>query len=263
MKVRAATHLARFRAHSVLLALLSGCAAGYPTANSPENRENDLVAKQAAQVALVREAARARVSAAAEELEAKLFLTDAGKVIARAIRAHGGWDAWKTLSTVDYLRDRIYFNEKGQPVTGTERQATRLELRVEPSGRLDGAATGEAAEEASLLALPFLLPHLEGHKYYLGIEADARSGELFEKIRCERPGGWFIAYFDSPSFVLRRVLEERNGAFQLTVFSIWTEVGGVKMATKRTQFRLRSNSEHRDLSLPDLVDVLDQLKIRA
>lgn len=244
---------------------LASCSAGPPAADSPDDRDNDLVARRAAQIHDVREAAGDELSAAAEELEAELFLTDAGKVIARAIRAHGGWDAWLALGGIGYRREELLTDETGKLAPSHAASSRDFAFRVSAQGRLEPLEGGDGSggvDEAFHAALPFVLARLEGRREYLGVESDARTDELFEKIRCERGtagGGWFVAYFDYSTYLLKRITEERNGNLRLTVLSKWTEVGGVKTPTQRSHFRLRSRFQHRDMGRPDAIDVLTEL----
>jgi len=241
------------------LLLLSACRAGPPPARTPEDRHNDLVAKRSAQLHAVKEAAGDELSAVAEELEAELFLTDAGKVIARAIRAHGGWDAWTRLDAISYSRDRVPVGAEGKPSQEERPSSTQFTYHVDAEGRFAPAPGSEDPHEQFFFPLPFALARRNGRKEYLGVESDARSGEAFEKIRCERGRageGWFVAYFDSSTYVLKRILEEKEGVSCLTLFSSWVEVGGVKAPTKRSLFRLRSRFQHRDMRSPDQMEVL-------
>lgn len=242
---------------------LAGCEAGYPPAHLDTQRENDLVARRAAEVEKARLASNVEMSEEAEELEAELFLTDAGKVLARSIHAHGGWDVWLGLQRFSYVRDRIQMDEKGQPATGTQRVETRFSFTIDPDGRITGEPSPEAEQQLLLFGLPFILARAGGRTEYLGVESDARTGDLYERVRWDRGqaegGGWILGYFDYSTYILRRVLEKQDGQFVLTTFSDWKDLEGFRFATRRSIYHLKNNFEHRDLHRPDEIAVVTEL----
>jgi hypothetical protein len=245
-----------------LLAMLSGCAAGYSPTATEDQHEVDRIALGAARVHQGREESDGAIGGSSKALEAELFLSDAGKVVAQAMRAHGGWDSWTRLARVSYVRDRITTDERGQPLTGQQPQDTPFEVAIDSTGRLVDGSSSEMGDEHFLLSLPFGLADRNVAKEYAGVEEDAKTGELFERIRCARGGfggDWSLLYFDRSTMVLKRKLDQRDGKFTMTLFSTWKDVGGVKLATKRSSYRLASRYDHRDAGRPDWIDVLTDL----
>jgi hypothetical protein len=98
---------------------------------------------------------------------------------------------------------------------------------------------------------------------YVGVEADAKTGETLEKLRFTRAASgseWFVASFDHSTYVLKRVLHQRDGKFTLTIFSAWKDVEGIKLATKRSVYVLQGLFDHRDTGRPDRIDVIAEVK---
>jgi len=239
--------------------------------------ETDTVAEKTAQSKHERTARD--VSPETEDLEAELFLTDAGKVLVRSLRAHGGWDYWLGLSHVTYTRTRIVPEER-KPVAQDEKRdpvdhvfpknrdkSDSFDLHIDPAhfrfeGPLpSGARTFDWPEEHFLFCVPFLLADPRFRREYAGIEADAKTGESFEKIRCFREDvmteEWVVAFFDRSTWLLKRLLRrDAEGKFTLVLLSDWKDIGGLRIPAKRSVYFLEGLFGHREMGRPDYIDVL-------
>lgn len=98
----------------------SGCGAPEPT---PEQR------------------ARTDSLAALPPLE-RLPDDEAGELIRRAIRAHGGWDAWSALRSVEYRKVTVQLDDRGRPADSTV-ERHRYALDPGPRMRIDRLEEGE------------------------------------------------------------------------------------------------------------------------
>jgi hypothetical protein len=268
----------------------------------------------------------------AEELERELHLSRAGQVLLRALRAHGGWDAWRRLRRVRLQMERVYSSADPQkPAGGQGREVASLDFQLDPrtlrlqsaEGKwrdatgprfqgaeahdfhlafwpareggapaleplVDGGAAGESSpgtakagefvpaarvDEFLLmpffeLAAPFGFVGGDLKAEYLGIERDAANGVELAKVRYFRPEPedalWCVAYFDTTSHFLRRILlPERSGGFRCLFYSRAVEWGGsgLRLATRRTAYRLGRLYGHLDRRAIEYVETLSEMQL--
>jgi hypothetical protein len=232
------------------------------------------------------EADRPSSSEETKDLETRLYMKEEGKVVANAMRAHGGWDAWRSLAKVSYTRAISPGPGAPADVAGGKAEEPRavdrdrFELVLEPAGlcncRADphpihveppvrgGSGPDAIAAEYSLVALPFALLAQDLRKERLGVEVDSLTGERFEKLKVTRrasaSGEWMVLYFDASTAVLKRVLRARaGGEGELALLSEWKETGGIRIATRREVHEVRRLFEHFDLTRPDRIEILGDL----
>jgi hypothetical protein len=271
---------------SALVGAAAGCSAGYPPTESDSEAARTAQSKH--------ERAVRDVSPETEDLEADLFRTDAGKVLVRSLRAHGGWDYWLGLTHVVCNRSRIVPEERQTPGPGAEgagkggapgeatpgapRRADEterkdsIEIRIDPvhfrfeTSLPPSPRAFDLPEEVFLLCVPFLFADARFRKEYLGIEADAKTGESFEKVRCFREDlpaeEWAVAFFDRSTWYLKRLLHrDAEGKFTLTLLSDWKDLGGIRIPAKRSIYLLEGLFGHREMGRPDYIDVLSDLHV--
>jgi hypothetical protein len=234
------------------------------------------------------QADRPESSPETKELEARLDMDDAGKHIANSIRAHGGWDAWRALRKITYLRtvDRpgkesaapahAAAGDGGGPARDADRD--RFEIPADPRGLCPcgpephplhpgppraGEAPALAAEHA-IVSLPFSLVSGDLRKEHLGVELDPRSGELLEKLKVSRAGAagteWMVVYFDAETALLKRVLRTSvAGPSELAFLSEYGEAGGIRIPTRREVHELRWQNMHVDRLKPARIETLTEL----
>jgi hypothetical protein len=159
---------------------------------------------------------------------------DAGRVIARAIDAAGGWDAWQRHRDAAFVSTLTIFDGRGNATSETiflhklplhHGLKTRLEsigLRDEVTFGFDGRETwmlhdGQMVTEPAQTAftrfhaisslywfsLPFVLAEVPGTLSYLGHETDGAA--RWEKVRVAYsdpaavPADWLVLYIDAAS----------------------------------------------------------------
>src|SRR5688572_23242533 len=278
-------NFARCRAFLLLASIvISGCAAepapdDYPRTETVTSRRT----------AAWSEADRPESSPETKELEARLYMDVAGKHIANSIRAHGGWDAWRALRKISYVRvvERPA-TEAAAPAPAAAgagggapgaADRDRFEIPADPRGlcpcggephplhpgppRSGGGPEALAAEHA-IVSLPFSLVSGDLRKEHLGVELDPRSGELLEKLQVSRVGGagteWMVVYFDAETAVLKRVQRtSAAGPSELAFLSEEREVGGLRLPTRREVHVLRRQNMHVDRLKPARIEALTGL----
>ena len=235
------------------------------------------------------EADRLESSPETKELEARLYMEDAGRLVANSIRAHGGWDAWRSLRRISYLRTVERPGKEGAAPApaapadggGTARDADRdrFEIPADPRGLCPcgpephplhpGPPRGREAREAlaaehAMASLPFSLVSGDLRKEHLGVELDPRSGELLEKLRVSRAGSpgteWMVVYFDAETALLKRVLRTSvAGPSELAFLSEYREAGRIRIPTRREVHELRRQNSHVDRLKPARIETLTEL----
>jgi hypothetical protein len=144
---------------------------------------------------------------------------------------------------------------------GGEAHGIHLSPREAPAG----SEAADVAEEHVLFGLPFILVDPALRKEYLGVELDERTGELLEKLRILRQGAsadeWIVASFDRSTRLLKRALWKRKDGLLLTLFSEWKEIAGIRVATRRDAWILKTLNDHFDLIRPDRTDRLEEIEV--
>jgi hypothetical protein len=238
---------------------LPGCAAGY---TQGVERRNDAVERRAA---VLEEAEHSYESEAARAFEEQLLLTQAGTVISRSIRAHGGWDAWFALGRVTYVRQTIVVDYSVQPVVTVEAPAVPFDFAVDSEGKPYQGPSSDIAHEYARFALPFCLADPGLKSEYYGVETDTKTGQMFERVRYSRdtPAGseWFIVWFDYSGATVSRLLQRApDGKLVLSQFAERQEVAGVFIPAKRSSCVVTSVFHRGDFGRPDQVDLLVEIE---
>ena len=271
----------RFRALLHLVSLLiPACAAEPPSEDYP--RTETVVSRRTAAWS---EADRPESSPETKELEARLYMEDPGRLIANSIRAHGGWDAWRSLRKLSYVKAVEQPGKEAAapaPAAAGEGGAARVadrdrfEIPVDPRGVCPcgpephplhpgppgGREPLEAvAVEHAIVTLPFSLVSGDLGKERLGVELDPRSGELLEKLKVSRKGGagtaWMVVYFDAETATVKRVLRTSvAGPSELAFLSEDREVGGIRISTRREVHELRRQNMHVDRQKPGRIETV-------
>lgn len=201
---------------------------------------------------------------------------DAGRVVARAIEAAGGWENWMRHRDVSYVSTLTVFDSLTRPVSETiflhrtmlhDGVKTRLEsigLGEEVLFAFDGesewmlqgdrlvtepARTAftrfHALSSVFWFSLPFVLAELPCEMTYLGSETDGDS--RVEKVRVVYPESvplpfdWLVLYFDVQSGQLDRVHVRALAEFlQHSLWlGLWREprrTGGITYSRRRAFF---------------------------
>lgn len=237
-----------FRKHPRLLAVvfaagLSGCWAGYPAP------------KETAQLSYgssIVKMGAARWDLPASDLDSVVGTADAGKIIERSLRAHGGWDRWRELTSVAFRRTRVWYREavgsEAEPAAAPGEAHNAVEESDERSISFDPRNWGGAEDaDASLFSLPFLLLRGGYTQEYLGAQIDISQDREFDKVRFvgspqdgrSTLAEEFVIYFDSFSGLVTQVLlHQRPGEWLLVRLSGWETVAGLRLATRRKAYRL-------------------------
>jgi hypothetical protein len=232
----------------------AGCSAGSHSGD-PVPRNEVEAARQAA----ARDGAAAGGSQERREVEERLLLNEEGRLLVHAMRAHGGWDAWRGAARVSYT----LLNPPGAP--SVEAVPAPASLPVEfPVD--DALPVRGFLEERFLFGIAFRLADPAFRKEYLGVELDAAAGEYFEKLKVTREGEeseeWLMVFFNRSTWLLDRVLARgAGGKFTLIAFSRWVDAGGLRVATERRVWALEGPYAHWQPGVPDRVERLQDLMV--
>jgi len=201
---------------------------------------------------------------------------DAGRVVARAIAASGGWEAWRAHRDASFVSTLTLFDPFGNATSETiflhklplhDGMKTRLESIGLPEELMfgfdgheswmfqDGRAITEPARKACTefhgistlywFELPFVLAELPGDLKYLGAEQEGE--QHWEKVRVDyhqtpaAPADWMVFYFDAQSGLLDQVLSHVTVEFLrhglwLGKWRDYRNYGGIKRERRRTFF---------------------------
>jgi len=165
---------------------------------------------------------------------------DAGRLVARAIEAAGGWESWSRHRDATFISTLTIFNPLGSAISETI-FLHKLPLHAGVKTRVESIGIGDeivfafdgerewmtqggrvvqepsrvaftrfhALASAYWFALPFVLAELPGELTYLGSEED--GGRTWEKLRVgyadsvPLPFDWLVLYFDAETAKLDRV----------------------------------------------------------
>jgi hypothetical protein len=193
------------------------------------------------------------------QIEERLFGTDGGRVVLKALRAHGGWEKWRTVEKIAAVIR--------SPETGP--MASAAPPPAPPSRALSlnapaASLTPKSPRDTRLLAGPFYFASPALRLEYLGVEVDAETGDAYDKLRvwAEEPGsGWCIAYFVRRNALFARLLEPSpeggaGASFDRFDLSDVQEVGGLQFPTRWTRYSLPDRYAHADLKKPEQVELL-------
>lgn len=209
---------------------------------------------------------------------ARLPNDTAGALVARAIRAHGGWEAWTSVRTVEYEKTTVYRPPDGSPPdTTVERH--RYVLHPSPRIRIDRRTehgttvlaydgerartfvdgrlvdTPEAAEEASyttlgshfVFALPFKLTDPGARLEHLGRDTLNGAGpvEVVEVTYGEGPDAHtWRHYFDRESGRLAASWLNRGPGLQsFTEYVEYGGAGGLDVVLRRVGYASNAEAE--------------------
>lgn len=201
---------------------------------------------------------------------------DAGRVVARAIAAAGGWERWQAHRDASFISTLTLFDPLGNATSETiflhklplhDGMKTRLEsigLHNELIFGFDGGDSwmlenGQAVTEPNRTAfttfhgismlywftLPFVLAELPGALSYVGAEADGER--RWDKVRVEyhdtaaAPADWVVVYVDAQTGLIDRVHCHVTADFlrQSLWVGNWRDyrtVEGIKHERRRTFF---------------------------
>jgi hypothetical protein len=188
-------------------------------------------------------------------VEDRLYRTDGGRVVLKAIRAHGGWKRWTEVKEIQAtLKSLEVKGPDGQvPVAPAAPQAVSL--------RPADPFALPAGEEERVLTAPFWLASPLLSLEYMGVESIAATGETLDKVQVfqTRPGtDWWIAYFSRHTGILQRVLKpaftrEDPVRFKRIDFREPREVEGLWFSTLWSTYILDNRFARPDLRRPDLL----------
>jgi hypothetical protein len=184
---------------------------------------------------------------------------DAGRVVARAIEASGGWESWQRHRDASFVSTLTIFDPVGNAVSetiflhrillhrGVMTRVDSIGLGDEVQFGFDGDAEwmlhgGRVVSESQRVAftrfhalssaywfsLPFALAELPGELTYLGREE--RGGRTFERIRVgyddsvPLPFDWLVLYFDAATGRIDRV--HVHALAEFLQHSLWVGVWG-------------------------------------
>jgi hypothetical protein len=199
------------------------------------------------------------------EVEDRLFQTDGGRVVLKAIRTHGGWEHWREVTGITAL---VRARKDGAQKDGPQKDSTERRLTYAP-GRSEGSPG-----EIQVLTAPFSLADPAFRFDYQGVEVDAEAGDTFDKVQVARPtqnGEWLLVYVSRRTGLVSRLLLPRKsegeppgrGLFDRIDLSRQREAGGVLLSTIWTRFALRNRLARADLAHPTAVEELElQVTIR-
>ena len=226
-----------------LTGFVASCSAGYPPPTTENQRRKDASLRWEEGKRDPREPP----SSAEEAMDASLFWSGARVLISKAVRAHGGWNAWLALGRIAYARE--------------DAPGARFSASVSSEGKVLVETPGLSADEPILASLPFCLADPALEKDDLGSEIDLKAGETFERVRFRAAKSmtddWSVVYLDASSFIVKRILLRKPGVKPvLILFLEWKPVRGVLVPVRRALFTLSSALEHRDLTRPDAVETL-------
>jgi len=201
---------------------------------------------------------------------------DAGRIVARAIAAAGGWEAWAKHRDASFVSTFTVFDPLGHAVSETIFQHRMplhqgLKIRLESIGLIDElifAFDGKdewmlrdgkpvddvtrmefirfhAISNAYWFSMPFVLAEIPGELSYLGSETS--GDDRYEKVRVGYsddvpvPFDWMILYFDAETAKLERVHVHALADF--LQHSLWVGVwrderssGGISIGRRRAFF---------------------------
>jgi len=190
-------------------------------------------------------------------LEERLFSTDGGRVVLKALRAHGGWERWRAVERITAV---IRSPETGPMASAAPPPAPAsrtVSLNVPAA-----SVTPKSPREARLLAGPFWFANADLRLEYLGVEVDAQTGEAYDKVRVysEEPGSnWCIAYFLRRNAMLGRLLEaspEGGTSFDRLDLTDVRETSGLQFPARWIRYSLMDRYAHADLDKPVRIEDL-------
>ncbi len=184
-------------------------------------------------------------------VETRLFQSDAGRVVLKAIRTQGGWKTWKETRAVratvrGAAPEPLAGAGSGSASAAPPPAAKRIEVRP-----ASAVSTAGLDHSAAILTAPFWIADARWRLEYLGVEADSAAGVSFYKVRVsqEEPSSWWcIAYVSQRSWHLERlVCPDVPGAnaagpspgFLRVDFSGFEEKGGLRLPTYWKTYALR------------------------
>ncbi len=213
---------------------------------------------------------------AEDHVAAPLPDNQAGRVVARAITAAGGWETWNAHRDASFISTLTLFDPVGNATSETiflhkvplhQGLRTRMEsigLREELLFGFDGdewwmLQDGRPVSEpartvftqfhgissAYWFSLPFILAEGPAALTYVGPESD--GDQRWEKVRVEHPGSlaapadWLVVYFDAGTGLIDRVHCHITAEFlrQTLWVGKWRDyrsIGGIKRERRRTFF---------------------------
>jgi hypothetical protein len=115
-----------------------------------------------------------------------------------------------------------------------------------------------------LCGLPYVYVEEARRQESLGAETDARTGEVFFRVRYSRGDAvdapWITVWFDRSTWAIHRVsVPLRGQKVLLVLFSKWKEVTGIQLPTERVMFLLDHAYSRWDPTKPDAQDQLTDL----
>lgn len=197
-----------------------------------------------------------------------LLASEAGKVVWRAIEAHGGWQPWLSARSAEYDWER--------PGAGPQDPPRRARVRLDPHGgrvRIDEEGTGwvqawdggeawaEPADAPSEMPARFLT-RTEHYWFALPwkladtgaslelLPDEERDGERYRRVRVtyapgvgDTPQDWYIYYFNADTGLLKKAVftvtffgsDPEQGGFA-PVYGEWSDyvqADGLKVASRR------------------------------
>jgi hypothetical protein len=194
--------------------------------------------------------------------------SEAGRVVLKAIEAHGGWAAWMRARTAEYIMEQPS-EEEGKPPSRhrytVDLHGGRVRIQDAASGVVQGWDGNEAWTEPTdappdiparfstrtehyWLCLPWKLAD-EGADLEMLMDATI-NGQAYHRVRVtygasvgDTPDDWYIYYFSTETGMLEHMV------FILTFFGLepgqteypqyyglweeWKESGSLKVATRR------------------------------
>ena len=188
---------------------------------------------------------------ATRAIEERLYRSDGGRVLLKALRRQGGWEAWRSAGVLrassSVPSKAAVAPSSSDVVMGTSR-----------------TSWSEFFADRKVVALgaPFVLVGAEWTFEHLGVEVDLATGDSLDKVHIFHKGAanddWLIASVSRRrGIVVRLLFPERDkqeaaahGGFRRVDLSGHREVGGLLLPTIWTTYGLESRFSRADLTQP-------------